>query len=137
DLTRRPDSPWLGGRSSGPVPGLVAAATGAFVAGLQPAGVAACAKHFPGHGDTSVDSHLDLPVVGGGEAALEIALRPFRAAVAAGVRSVMTAHLVVPSLDDAPATLSPAGLTGLLGERLGVCRLGLPGGAGVGREPRP
>ncbi|HXM58061.1 MAG TPA: beta-N-acetylhexosaminidase [Candidatus Dormibacteraeota bacterium] len=119
DVNSNPDNPVIGVRSFGADPELVAAHTAAFVEGLQGAGVAACVKHFPGHGDTSVDSHLDLPVVAGGEAALEIALRPFRAAVAAGVRSVMTAHLVVPGVDDAPATLSRAVLTGLLRERLG------------------
>jgi beta-N-acetylhexosaminidase len=119
DVNSNPENPVIGVRSFGADPDLVAAHTVAFVAGMQAAGVAACVKHFPGHGDTSVDSHLDLPVVGGGQEALEIALAPFRAAIAAGVRSVMTAHLVVPGLDTAPATLSRAILTGLLRERLG------------------
>ena len=119
DVNSNPDNPVIGVRSFGADPDLVAAHTAAFVAGLQAAGAGACVKHFPGHGDTSVDSHLDLPVVSGGEAALEIALRPFRAAIAAGTTAVMTAHLVVPVLDEAPATLSRAVLTGLLRERLG------------------
>src|SRR5215471_5469525 len=119
DVNSNPDNPVIGVRSFGADPDLVAAHTAAFVAGLQAAGAGACVKHFPGHGDTSVDSHLDLPVVSGGEAALEIALRPFRAAIAAGTSAVMTAHLVVPVLDEAPATLSRAILTGLLRERLG------------------
>jgi beta-N-acetylhexosaminidase len=119
DVNTNPDNPVIGVRSFGADAGQVAAHTAAFVAGLQSAGVAACVKHFPGHGDTSVDSHLDLPVAAGGREALEVALEPFRAAIAAGVRAVMTAHLVVPALDTAPATLSRAVLTGLLRERLG------------------
>lgn len=118
DVNSNPDNPVIGVRSFGADPDLVAAHTAAFVRGLQSVGVAACVKHFPGHGDTSVDSHLDLPVVAGGEA-LELALRPFQAAVAAGALAVMSAHLVVPELDRAPATLSRAALTGLLRERLG------------------
>jgi beta-N-acetylhexosaminidase len=119
DVNSNPDNPVIGVRSFGADPELVAAHTAAFVAGLQSAGVAACVKHFPGHGDTSVDSHLDLPVAGGGPEALEVALTPFRAAIAAGARAVMTAHIVVPELDPGPATLSRAILTGLLRERLG------------------
>ena len=67
----------------------------AFVRGLQASGVAACAKHFPGHGDTAVDSHLALPVVEGLD---EAALVPFRAAIEAGAQSIMTAHIVVRSV---------------------------------------
>src|SRR4029453_848686 len=84
--------------------------------GLQGQGVAACAKHFPGHGDTSQDSHFELPVVGGGLVGVPA---PFRAAIGAGVRSVMTAHVRVPSLDDEQATLSPRILQELLREELG------------------
>ena len=92
----------------------------AFVRGLQSAGVAACAKHFPGHGHTSVDSHLALPVIDASRSVLEgRELVPFVAAVEAGVAAVMTAHLVVPCLDDRPATLSSAVLTGLLRDSLG------------------
>ena len=76
------------------MPELVARHVAAFVRGLQSSGVAACAKHFPGHGDTAVDSHLALPVVD----RLELdALVPFRAAIEAGVQSIMTAHIVVRS----------------------------------------
>jgi beta-N-acetylhexosaminidase len=119
DVNSNPDNPVIGVRSFGADQELVAAHTAAFVAGLQSVGVAACVKHFPGHGDTSTDSHLDLPVVAGGEEAMEVALAPFRAAIAAGTRAVMTAHLVVPALDEVPATVSRAVLTGLLRERLG------------------
>jgi beta-N-acetylhexosaminidase len=123
DVNSNPDNPVIGVRSFGSDPELVAAHVTAFVEGLQSAGVGACVKHFPGHGDTAVDSHLGLPVVAGGAEALEVALRPFRAAIAAGVRAVMTAHLVVPTLDPEPATVSRAILTGLLRERLGYAGL--------------
>jgi beta-N-acetylhexosaminidase len=116
DVNTNPDNPVIGVRSFGADPELVARHVAAFVEGTQRQGVAACAKHFPGHGDTAVDSHLDLPTV---EGDLELALLPFRAAIAAGVQTVMTAHLLVPALDHAPATLSRRILTGLLREELG------------------
>jgi beta-N-acetylhexosaminidase len=116
DVNSNPDNPVIGIRSFGGEPGLVARHVAAFVTGLQGAGVAACAKHFPGHGDTSRDSHLELPVVEGN---VTEALEPFRAAIAAGVRSIMTAHVRVPSLDDEQATLSPRILQELLREELG------------------
>ena len=106
----------IGVRSFGADPELVARHVAAFVRGTQRQGVAACAKHFPGHGDTAVDSHVDLPVVGGDVAT---ALLPFRAAIAEGVQAVMTAHLLVPELDELPATLSRRIVTGLLREELG------------------
>jgi beta-N-acetylhexosaminidase len=112
DVNTNPDNPVIGVRAFGSDPEVVARHVAAFVRGTQAQGVAACAKHFPGHGDTAVDSHLDLPTV---EGDLEAALVPFRAAVDAGVRSVMSAHLVVPALDpETPATLSRAVLTDLL-----------------------
>ncbi|MGW0484340.1 glycoside hydrolase family 3 protein [Nonomuraea sp. NPDC003214] len=118
DVNSNPDNPVIGLRAFGADPDLVARHTRAFVRGLQSAGVAACAKHFPGHGDTSVDSHHGVPVVAPG--GIEDALRPFREAINAGVRSVMTGHLLVPVYDpDLPATLSPKVLTGLLREELG------------------
>jgi beta-N-acetylhexosaminidase len=116
DVNSNPDNPVIGIRSFGGEPGLVARHVAAFVTGLQDAGVAACAKHFPGHGDTSRDSHLELPVVEGN---VTEALEPFRVAIAAGVRSIMTAHVRVPSLDDEQATLSPRILQELLREELG------------------
>ena len=94
------------------MPELVARHVAAFVAGMQGAGVAACAKHFPGHGDTREDSHHELPTVEPDAAAFDAALLPFRAAIEAGVRAVMTAHIRVPALDDAPATLSRRSSTG-------------------------
>jgi beta-N-acetylhexosaminidase len=122
DVNSNPDNPVIGIRSFGGEPGLVARHVAAFVTGLQGAGVAACAKHFPGHGDTSRDSHLEVPVVEGN---VTEALEPFRAAIAAGVRSIMTAHIRVPSLDDEQATLSRRILQELLREELGFAGLAI------------
>ncbi|MFI2664789.1 glycoside hydrolase family 3 protein [Micromonospora carbonacea] len=121
DVNSNPANPVIGVRAFGADPDLVARHTAAWVRGLQSGGVAACAKHFPGHGDTRVDSHHDLPRIGGSRAQLDAAeLVPFRAAVAAGVQAVMTGHLLVPALDPRlPATLSPRILGGLLREELG------------------
>jgi beta-N-acetylhexosaminidase len=121
DVNCNPDNPVIGVRAFGSDPELVAVHGAAFIRGLQSAGVAACAKHFPGHGDTSVDSHHDVPLIARSRALLEqCELVPFRAAIAAGVQSVMTGHLLVPALDpDVPATLSPRVLTDLLRVELG------------------
>jgi beta-N-acetylhexosaminidase len=116
DVNTNPLNPVIGVRSFGSDPELVARHVAAFVRGTQRQGVAACAKHFPGHGDTSADSHRELPVAGGD---LEAALVPFRAAVDAGVRAVMTGHLLVLELDDRPATLSEPIVSGLLRGDLG------------------
>ena len=116
DVNSNPSNPVIGVRSFGSEPGAVAAQTAAWVEGLQSAGVAACVKHFPGHGDTSVDSHIALPVVGADPRAG--ALQPFEAAIAAGVQAVMSAHIVAPSLDRVPATVSRAIMTGLLRDEL-------------------
>jgi beta-N-acetylhexosaminidase len=120
DVNSNPRNPVIGVRSFGSDPHRVAAHTVAMVEGLQGAGVAACVKHFPGHGDTAVDSHLGLPVVGDDAAALAAgALVPFRAAIEAGVRCVMTAHLRVPAYGEELATVNRRVLTGLLREELG------------------
>ncbi|WNM39945.1 glycoside hydrolase family 3 N-terminal domain-containing protein [Micromonospora halotolerans] len=121
DVNSNPENPVIGVRSFGADPALVARHTAAWVRGLQAGGVAACAKHFPGHGDTRVDSHHDLPRIGGDRARLDaVELAPFRAAVAAGAQAVMTGHLLVPALDpELPATLSPRILGRLLREELG------------------
>ncbi|MFI0354636.1 glycoside hydrolase family 3 protein [Actinomadura sp. 9N407] len=121
DVNTADDNPVIGTRSFGPVPELVARHAAAAVIGTQEAGVAACAKHFPGHGATSEDSHLGVPVV---DATLDVLdrreLPPFRAAIEAGARAVMTGHLALPAITgDVPATLSHAAITGLLRERLG------------------
>lgn len=120
DVNSNPDNPVIGTRSFGPDADHVARHVAAWTTGLQEAGVAACAKHFPGHGDTAQDSHLELPTV---DADLETLtareLAPFAAAVEAGIASIMTSHIVVPALDpELPATLSPTVL-GLLRDRLG------------------
>ena len=116
DVNSNPRNPVIGVRSFGSDADLVARHVAAFVAGTQRVGVAACAKHFPGHGDTAVDSHLELPTAAGD---LREALLPFRAAIEAGVGCIMTGHLLVPELDDVPATLSPRILSGVLREELG------------------
>ncbi|MFD5271330.1 glycoside hydrolase family 3 protein [Streptomyces sp. NPDC058335] len=121
DVNSNPGNPVIGVRSFGADPDLVARHTAAYVTGLQAAGVAACTKHFPGHGDTAVDSHLALPRIAVDPAVLaERELAPFRAAIAAGSRAVMSAHILVPALDpDRPATLSRRILTELLRGELG------------------
>ncbi|WEK62254.1 MAG: glycoside hydrolase family 3 N-terminal domain-containing protein [Candidatus Microbacterium colombiense] len=108
DVNTDPRNPVIGVRSFGSDESLVSRHAVAAIDGIQDGGVAACVKHFPGHGDTHLDSHHALP-----EIALDIAefervhLEPFRAAVEAGVDSIMTAHIVVPAWGEAPATLNP------------------------------
>ena len=121
DVNSVDDNPAIGTRSFSADPHRVAAHAMAAVTGLQEAGVAACAKHFPGHGATELDSHLDLPLVDATEELLwRRELPPFQAAVAAGVRAVMTAHIRVPALTgELPATFSPEALLGLLRKELG------------------
>ncbi|REE99242.1 glycoside hydrolase family 3 protein [Thermomonospora umbrina] len=121
DVNSADDNPIIGTRAFGSDPALVARHTAAAVAGTQEAGVAACAKHFPGHGATVEDSHLGVPLV---DADLDLLERrelvPFRAAIKADVRAVMTGHLNVPAITGGePATLSQAAITGLLRNRLG------------------
>jgi beta-N-acetylhexosaminidase len=121
DVNVSPANPVIAERSFGSDPEAVARHVVAFVRGLQRGGVAATVKHFPGHGDTSVDSHLALPRLEVDLARLEaLELHPFRAAIEAGVDAVMTAHLLLPALDpERPATLSRRIVTGLLREELG------------------
>ncbi|WSK86855.1 glycoside hydrolase family 3 protein [Streptomyces sp. NBC_01278] len=122
DVNVNPANPVIGVRSFGADPQAVAALVAAQVRGYQGAGVAATAKHFPGHGDTETDSHVGLPVMRHSRAQWEeLDEPPFRAAVAAGVDAVMTAHIVFPALDPSgdPATLSRPIVTGILRERLG------------------
>ncbi|RZU49880.1 beta-N-acetylhexosaminidase [Krasilnikovia cinnamomea] len=121
DVNTADDNPIIGTRSFGADPARVARHAAAAVAGLQEVGVAACAKHFPGHGATVADSHLELPTVDVPLAVLrERDLPPFAAVVAAGVQAVMTAHIRVPELTgDGPATFSPAAVTGLLRHEYG------------------
>jgi beta-N-acetylhexosaminidase len=115
DLDCNPANPVIGVRSFGADPARVAEHTAEFVRGIQSNQVAACAKHFPGHGRTDVDSHDVLPVVRASLDELRAAdLVPFRAAIGAGVRSVMTAHVVYPEVDDVPATVSARFLNDIL-----------------------
>jgi beta-N-acetylhexosaminidase len=104
DVNRNPDNTVINVRSFGEDPGEVSRFVAAFVRGVQSAGVLATAKHFPGHGDTRTDSHRSLPVLDVSRERLEqVELPPFRAAIEAGVASVMVAHLSVPALDATPA----------------------------------
>ncbi|WP_411076822.1 glycoside hydrolase family 3 protein [Streptomyces sp. cmx-10-25] len=122
DVNVNPANPVIGVRSFGSDPHAVAGLVAAQVQGYQRAGVAATSKHFPGHGDTAVDSHYGLPTITHTrEQWEELDAPPFRAAIAAGIDSIMTAHIVVPALDPSedPATLSRPILTGILRERLG------------------
>lgn len=121
DVNSDPRNPVIGTRSFGADPALVARHTVAFVDGLADAGVAACVKHFPGHGDTRTDSHHGLPTVPVSREVLEAReLVPFREAVAARVATAMTSHVVLTAIDaDHPATTSPAVLGGLLRDALG------------------
>jgi beta-N-acetylhexosaminidase len=120
DVATEPSNPVIGDRSFGDSPERVSRHAEAFIAGLQQGGVAACAKHFPGHGDTTRDSHHELPRLAHDlERLRRVELPPFRAAILAGVASVMTAHILYPALDPSrPATLSPLVLR-LLREELG------------------
>jgi beta-N-acetylhexosaminidase len=121
DVDTNPKNPVIGDRSFGDDPELVGRMGAAMVGGLQHGGVAACAKHFPGHGDTELDSHLELPAVDHSRGRLDdVELRPFRRVIDAGVAMVMTAHLLVRELDaELPATLSPKVVAGLLRGELG------------------
>ncbi len=109
DVNTNPNNPVIGDRSLSPDVATASALGVAIISALQGAGVAACGKHFPGHGDTGIDSHLDLPSVDHDPDRLRaVEFAPFRAAIEAGVAFIMTAHVVVPSIDDErPATLSP------------------------------
>ncbi|MFE9611683.1 glycoside hydrolase family 3 protein [Streptomyces sp. NPDC006012] len=121
DVNANPDNPVIGVRAFGADTGLVARHTAAYVQGLQSSGVAACTKHFPGHGDTNVDSHHALPRIDVDAKTLRRReLVPFRAAIEAGTKAVMSAHILVPALDpERPGTLSHRILTALLREELG------------------
>jgi beta-N-acetylhexosaminidase len=121
DINSNPDNPVIGVRSFGQSPLEVSIQVAAWTTGLQSTAVAACAKHFPGHGDTTEDSHLTLPVVDRGIDQLrERELVPFVAAIAAGTKAIMSSHIVLPQLDpERPATLSRAILRGLLRDELG------------------
>ena len=123
DVNNNPRNPVINTRSYGEDPQMVGRLASAYIRGLQSAGVAATLKHFPGHGDTDVDSHLGLPIIKHPRARLEqMELVPFRAGVAAGADAVMTAHIELPQLDPTPktpTTLSAPIVQGLLRKELG------------------
>jgi beta-N-acetylhexosaminidase len=121
DIDTNPDNPIIAARSFGRTPELVSELGVALAAGLESVGVAACGKHFPGHGDTSQDSHLELPRLPHSLERLEqVELKPFAAAVKAGIPSMMTAHVIFEPLDPIyPATMSRPVLHGILREKMG------------------
>ena len=122
DINNNPSNPVINTRSYGADPELVSHFAAAHIRGLQDHGILAVAKHFPGHGDTGIDSHIDLPMIGADRARADsVELVPFRAAIAAGVTGVMSAHITFPALtgDSTPATLSPMIMTDLLVDELG------------------
>ncbi|MFW0771718.1 glycoside hydrolase family 3 protein [Paenarthrobacter nitroguajacolicus] len=120
DLNSNPDNPVIGIRSMGEDPALVSELGVAQIQGIQANNVGAAAKHFPGHGDTSVDSHYGLPTVTYDRETLNQHLKPFQAAIDGGVDMVMTAHIIVEAIDsELPGTLSHKVLTGLLRDEMG------------------
>jgi beta-N-acetylhexosaminidase len=121
DIHTNPKNPVIGDRALAEKADEVARLASAIIRALQSEGVAACGKHFPGHGDTSTDSHLELPLVEHPPDRLRaVEFEPFRAAIKEQVAFIMTAHLLVPALDEQrPATLSPAIVQRLLREELG------------------
>ncbi|HEX4813522.1 MAG TPA: glycoside hydrolase family 3 N-terminal domain-containing protein, partial [Nonomuraea sp.] len=122
DVNNNPDNPIINTRSYGEDPRTVARMVAAEVRGLQDHGMLATAKHFPGHGDTGTDSHLALPVISADWPRLDsVELVPFRSAIAAGVKVVMSAHIALPGIDPGalrPGTVAPNVLTGILRDSL-------------------
>ncbi|MFH9071070.1 glycoside hydrolase family 3 protein [Streptomyces alboflavus] len=139
DVNSNAMNPVIGVRSFGASTDVVARQTAAWIRGLQSVGVAACAKHFPGHGDTDVDSHHGLPrFTADADEIARTALPPFAAAMDAGVRAVMTAHMLVPAHDEEmPATLSAPIINGLLREQLGFTGLVVTDGIEMGAVTGP
>ena len=121
DIHTNPKNPVIGDRALAERADDVARLGTAIIRTLQGAGIAACGKHFPGHGDTSTDSHFEMPLIEHPPDRLDaVELVPFKAAIAAGVASIMTAHILIPALDEErPGTLSPAIVDGLLKQKLG------------------
>jgi beta-N-acetylhexosaminidase len=136
DVNINPDNPVISTRSAGENPEDVGRLTAAFIRGCQANGMIATAKHFPGHGDTALDSHSLLPTIPRGRERLEqVELYPFAQAIKAGVEAVMTAHLHVPALDPTPglpATLSPLIITDLLRKQMGFRGLIVTDSMGMG-----
>ncbi|UCC40568.1 MAG: glycoside hydrolase family 3 C-terminal domain-containing protein [Candidatus Aminicenantes bacterium] len=136
DVNINPENPIINTRSFGEDPEQVSRMAIAFIKGCQENGLLATAKHFPGHGDTSEDSHTVLPTVEGDRSRLDsVELYPFKKAIEAGVQTIMTAHLYLPALDptpDLPATLSPRIITDLLRKELGFKGLIVTDAMGMG-----
>ena len=127
DVNNNPNNPVINDRSFGENKYNVAAKSFAYMKGMQDGGLMACAKHFPGHGDTEVDSHLGLPKLSFTRARLDsVELMPFRSMIENGIGSVMVAHLHIPALDDRPnrpTTLSKAAVQGILRDEMGFVGL--------------
>jgi beta-N-acetylhexosaminidase len=125
DVHTNPKNPVIGDRALADRAEDVARLGGAIIRTLQAAGIAACGKHFPGHGDTSTDSHVEMPLLDHPPDRLEaVELVPFKAAIATGVAAIMTGHILIPALDEErPGTLSPKIVDGLLKQKLGFTGL--------------
>lgn len=127
DVNNNPDNPIINTRSFGEEPGTVGRLVAAAIRGLQDHGMLATAKHFPGHGDTGIDSHISLPVITSDWTRLNaVELVPFRSAITAGVAAIMSAHIAMPGIDGGqtrPGTVAPNILTGILRDSLGFTGL--------------
>jgi beta-N-acetylhexosaminidase len=134
DIHTNPKNPVIGERAFGQTPETVIAAALPFIEAMQGQGVIACGKHFPGHGDTSIDSHLGLPSQAASLKLLRIReLKPFAAAINAGLPMIMTSHILYPAIDpDRPVTLSRRFLTGLLRDELGFEGVAVSDDIGMG-----
>ncbi len=136
DVNNNPDNVIINARSYGEDPKLVAKLGSAFIRGLQENGVYATAKHFPGHGDTNVDSHLGLPIISATRARLEkVELPPFKAAINAGVKCVMVAHITYsdfPQMEGRPATLDSYFIQNILRKQMGFKGLVITDAMGMG-----
>ena len=123
DVNNNPDNPVINFRSFGEDPMNVARKGWKYAKGLQDEGIIACAKHFPGHGDTKTDSHKDLPIIAHNRHRLDsIELKPFKYLIDSGVMSIMTAHVYMPAIDtttNLPISLSPKAINGLLKKEMG------------------
>ncbi len=120
DVNRNPDNPIICTRAFSDNPEVVAWYGRIYISTLEKRGLISCAKHFPGHGDTAIDSHISLPVISKSLTELmETDIFPFKKVIQAGVSSIMIGHLSVPSIDHLPASLSPKTITGLLRKELG------------------
>lgn len=121
DIFSNPNNPIIGPRAFNTTPETAAKPACEYFVGLRESGIIACAKHFPGHGDTNTDSHLELPVLNLSlEQLRNRELIPFKTLIEAGIPTIMTAHILFPQIDkDVPATLSPAILRQILREELG------------------